>query len=162
MMFYSDMMPKFLMRFEPAKSLPYLPDMARLELAMRHAYHAADAAPIDAAALGALAPDALMGAPLGLAPATTILTSLYPIYSIYRANTITDAPKAVMQPETVLITRPTFDPVQTLILPSAAACIISLQNGDPLGVAMSTADNDLDLGATLGMLLGQGAVNSLT
>ncbi len=161
MMFYGDMMPKFLHRFEPAKSLPYLPDMARLELAMRHAYHAGDGTAIDAATLGALAPDALMGAKLGFAPATTIITSEYPIYSIYRANTVAGAPKAVMQPETVLITRPAFDPVQTLISPSSAACIQALMDEHPLGVAMSTAGNDLDLGATLGLLLGQGAVTSL-
>ena len=74
-MFYGDMMPKFLRRFEPAKSLPYLPDMATLELAMRHAYHAGDTDPIGAATLGALAPEKLMGARLILAPPQR---SLYP------------------------------------------------------------------------------------
>ncbi|MFT4743935.1 MAG: hypothetical protein ACI91Z_001914 [Yoonia sp.] len=161
MMFYGDMMPKFLRRFEPAKSLPYLPDMATLELAMRHAYHAGDADPIDAATLGALAPDKLMGARLTLAPATTVITSQYPIFSIYRANTVPDAPKAAMQPECLLITRPAFDPIQHLISPASAACITALDKSDPLGVAMSAAGNDLDLGATLGLLLGQSAVTSL-
>lgn len=161
MMFYGDMMPKFLRRFEPAKSLPYLPDMASLELAMRHAYHAGDADPIDAATLGALAPDKLMGARLTLAPATTVITSQYPIFSIYRANTVPDAPKAAMQPECLLITRPAFDPIQHLISPASAACITALDKGDPLGVAMSAAGNDLDLSATLGLMLGQSAVTSL-
>ncbi|MCO4846634.1 MAG: putative DNA-binding domain-containing protein [Yoonia sp.] len=161
MMFYGDLMPKFLRRFDPAKSLPYLPDMAKLELAMRHAYHAADADPIDAAALGALAPDKLMGAQLTLAPATTVIVSQYPIYSIYRANTVPDAPKAVMQPESLVITRPAFDPIQHRISPASAACITALDKGIPLGVAMSAAGRDFDLGATLGLLLGQGAVTSL-
>ena len=161
MMFYGDMMPKFLRRFEPAKSLPYLPDMATLELAMRHAYHAGDTDPIGAATLGALAPEKLMGARLILAPTTTVIVSQYPIFSIYRANIVSDAPKAAMQPECLVITRPAFDPIQHLISPASATCIIALDKGDPLGVAMSMAGNDLDLGTTLGLLLGQSAVTSL-
>lgn len=161
MMFYGDMMPKFLRRFEPAKSLPYLPDMATLELAMRHAYHAGDTDPIDAGTLGALAPEKLMGARLILTPTTTVIVSQYPIFSIYRANTVSGAPKAAMQPECLVITRPAFDPIQHLISPASAACITALDKGDPLGVAMSTAGNDLDLGTTLGLLLGQSAVTSL-
>ena len=161
MMFYGDKMPQFLRRFGPAQSLAYLPDMAKLELSMRHAYHEGDASPIDASALGALAPDKLMGAQLGLAPATTVLTSLYPIYSIYRANTVPDAPKAALVPEAVVITRPGFDPIQHLISSASATCISSLKNGQTLGVAMTTAGNDLDLGATLSLLLGQNAVTSL-
>jgi len=162
MMFYGDKMPQFLRRFGPAQQLAYLPDMAKLELAMRHAYHAGDADPIDAAALGALAPDQLMAAKLAFAPATTVISSSFPVYSIYRANTDPSAPKAVMQPEALLITRPAFDPAVHLLTPASATCITALQKGDPLGVAMSTAGNDLDLGATLGLLLGQGVVTTLT
>lgn len=161
MMFYGDKMPQFLRRFAPAQSLPYLPDMAKLELAMRHVYHAADAAPIDAAALGALAPHKLMGARLTLAPAVTVLTSPHPIFSIYRANTVPDAPKAAMVAEALMITRPAFDPIPHLITSASATCITALQNGDPLGVAMTAAGNDLDLGETLSLLLGQSAVTSI-
>ncbi|MFT7145371.1 MAG: hypothetical protein ACJASZ_000237, partial [Yoonia sp.] len=75
MMFYGDAMPQFLERFSPAKSIPYLPDIARLELALCHAYHAADATPVDAQALAALTPEALMGAKLRIAPATQTVTS---------------------------------------------------------------------------------------
>jgi len=41
MMFYGSEFPVFLEGFEPAKQLPYLPDMARLEHARRLAFHAA-------------------------------------------------------------------------------------------------------------------------
>ncbi len=39
--------PAFLAEFEPAKSLKYLPDVARLEWAWQHAYHAVDEKAID-------------------------------------------------------------------------------------------------------------------
>ena len=158
MMFYGDAMPQFLARFEPTKKIGYLPDIAKLELAMRHAYHAADATAVDAQALGALAPDALMGVKLRMAPATQTVTSAYPVHAIYLANTQTDAPKPVMQPEAILITRPGFDPQVHLINAAAATCIEALKKGQSLGQAMATADDALDLGAVLGLLLAQSAI----
>lgn len=161
MMFYGDAMPGFLRRFAPAKTLPYLPDVAALELAMRHAYHAADATAIDAAALAALDPDRLMGTRLMLAPATQVVSSDYPVHAIYRANTVADAPKPVMRAESVLITRPGFDPALHPINAAAAACITALSQGQPLGQAMTQAGDDLDLGAVLGVLLAQGAITEI-
>jgi hypothetical protein len=161
MMFYGDAMPQFLERFSPAKSIPYLPDIARLELALRHAYHAADATPVDAQALAALTPEALMGAKLRIAPATQTVTSAYPIYAIYRANTQSDAPKPTMRAEAVIITRAGFDPEIHAINAAAAACVSALQKGQSLGQAMATANNSLDLGAILGLLLAQGAVTEI-
>lgn len=161
MMFYGEAMPQFLSRFQPAQSLPYLPDIARVELAMRHAYHAEDAAPVDAQALAALAPDALMSTRLQIAPAVQTVVSNYPIHAIYLANTQLDAPKPVMQAESLLITRAGFDPQIHLINAAGAGCIAALQDGAPLGQAMAAADETLDLGAVLGLLLAQGAVTEI-
>lgn len=158
MMFYGDAMPQFLRRFEPATSVPYLPDIALIELGLRHAYHAADATPVSGDALAAIAPDALMGTRLELAPAVRIVTSDYPIHAIYRVNTQSNAPKPVMQAEAVLITRAGFDPEIHSINAAAAKAIGQLQNGQTLGEAIATADDTLDLGAVLGLLLGQGAI----
>lgn len=161
MMFYGAAMPQFLRRFEPAKSIAYLPDIAALELALRHAYHAADATPVDANALTEIAPDALMSARLRIAPATQVVISDYPIHAIYRANTVVDAPKPIMKAESVLITRAGFDPELHPINAAAAACITALQDGQSLGQAMATADGTLDLGAVLGLLLASGAVTEI-
>lgn len=161
MMFYGDAMPQFLGRFEPAQSLPYLPDIAKVELAMRHAYHAADATPVDAQALATLAPDALMQARLQIAPAVQTVVSQYPIHAIYLANTQANAPKPVMQAESIVITRAGFDPQIHPINAAGAGCIAALQNGEPLGQAMAAADETLDLGAVLGLLLAQGAVTEI-
>ena len=161
MMFYGDAMPQFLGRFEPAKGIAYLPDIARLELALRHAYHAADATPIAADALGAITPDALMGTRLRIAPATKTITSDHPIHGIYRAMTQSDAPKPVNQPEAVVITRAGFDPQLHPVNATAAACVEALIAGKTLGEAIATSDDTLDLGAVLGLLLAQGAVTEI-
>ncbi len=161
MMFYGDAMPQFLGRFEPTKKIGYLPDIARIELAMRHAYHAADTTPVNAQALGALAPDLLMGAKLRIAPATHTIVSDFPVHAIYLANTRADAPKPVMRAEAVVITRAGFDPQLHLINAAAATCIEALKQGQSLGQAIATADETLDLGAVLGLLLAQGAVTEI-
>ena len=158
MMFYGDAMPQFLGRFGPAKPIGYLPDIARVELALRHAYHAADTAPVAPDALTELPPEHLMGAKLGIAPAVQVVTSDYPISAIYRANTQENAPGPIMQPEAVLITRAGFDPEIHTINAVGAAFVVALQKGQSLGQAMATADDTLDLGAVLGLLLAQSAI----
>ena len=159
---YGDEMPRFLKRFGPAQSLAYLPDVARLEIALRESYHAADADPIGTEALGALAPDRLMATRVALAPSLRLLSASYPAHSIYRANTEPNAPAPVMRPETILVTRPGFDPVQTRISRAAFDFFTALHAGDTLGVAMTKAGPQLDLGKALGLLLQQRAIIRLT
>lgn len=161
MMFFGEAMPQFLARFEPVKNLSYLPDMARLELAMRQSYHAADATPIDGGALAAIAPDALMATTFDFAPSLQLVQSDFPIHAIYLANTRADAPKPVMQGECALITRPEFDPHMHVISTADGKCLAALMNGQPLGVAMTDAGDALDLGALLGLLLREQAIIAL-
>ncbi len=161
MMFYGEEMPKFLAGFEPVKHLPYLADIARLELAMRQSYHAADAPPIDSDALAKMAPDALMAVKFKFAPSLQLIKSDYPIHAIYLANTQANAPKPVMKPENVLVTRPEFDPQIHLLSDADQICLNDLLQNQPLGVALTNAGDALDLGALLGLLLGQGAITQL-
>jgi len=161
MMHYGDDMPDFLAGFPPAASLPYLPDIARLELGLRHSYHAADAIAIAPDALANVAPDALATIHFRFAPAVKFISSDFPIHAIYRANTQTDAPKPVMQPEAVLITRPAFDPDFHILDPAAAVCAHHLLQGAPLGDATAQSPDALNLGALLGLLLAQGAVTEI-
>lgn len=53
---YGDDFPDFIIAFEPAGALAYLPDIARLEAAWTDAYHAADSVAFDLAALKAVRP----------------------------------------------------------------------------------------------------------
>jgi len=138
--------PAFLAGFEPVAHLPYLADTARLELALRAAYNAADASRIDPAALSH---PRLVEARLRLAPAVRIVASPYPIHAIWRANIDPTAPPASGGAETVLVSRPDWDPRADLLPEGAAPFITALLEGEPLAAALDRADPGLDLGAVL-------------
>lgn len=162
MMFYGAEMPGFLTDFEPTKAIGYLPDIARLELALRESYHAADAAPIDPADLQALSPEDLTAATLGLAPAMRLVRSRWPIHAIWTFNMEDGAPKPQMVAEDVLITRPEFDPSPILLPPGGGAFVAALQSGETLGAAMEAATTDaenFDLSELLSILI---STNTLT
>ena len=161
LMFYGREMPAFLDSFPPVAHLGYLPDIARLELALRGSYHAADAAPVGPEALQALPPDRLLHTRLCLAPALRLVRSAWPIHGVWRANTDPAAPKPGRTAEDVLITRPEFDPVLTLLPPGGAAFVAALRDGATLAAAHEGAEaeapgfNPTD---TLAALISGGAI----
>jgi hypothetical protein len=164
MMFYGEAFPDFLSGMEQLSHLGYLPDVARLELALRRSYHAADSTPAPAEAL-AVPPEDIMRARLGFAPSMQVLDSDWPIFSVWRFNTEEDAPKPTPGPEAVLITRPEYDPAPHLLSEGGAHWLAGLQAGQTIGDAFEkTAAKfpDFDLGATLALLLQGGAITSVT
>ena len=164
LMFYGEDMPAFLERFEPVAHRKYLPDMARLELALRRSYHAADAEPAAPEAIGALAPEQLMHARLALAPAVNMVRSHWPIHGIWRANTEESAPRPEAKGEDVLVTRREFDPEPALLPPGGAGFVTALQRGRSIADAVDggLADTpDFDLASVLGILIGGGAITEI-
>ncbi len=160
LMFYGTEFPGFLAAFPPVAHLGYLPDIARLELALRQSYHAADADPVAPEALQSLAPDALVAARLALAPALRLLRSRWPIHAIWSANTRgTPVPKAVTA-EDVLVVRPDYDPEPLCLPEGAAPFVAALMAGDTVGAALG-AGGDFDLTATLGLLIGARAITAV-
>ena len=83
---YGDSFPAFIGGFEPAAGVPYLADVARLEAAWTRAYHAADIAPLDIAALSALDASGLAAARLTPHPAAMLVRSRFPVGSIWQAH----------------------------------------------------------------------------
>lgn len=165
MMHYGSDFPDFLTGMEQLAHLGYLPDIARLELAMRRSYHARDSIPIEPDHLAGLAADALMSSMIGLAPTVEVLTSVWPIYDIWRFNSVADAPNPQPGPQDVVITRAEFDPEPRLLPPGGAAWIRALADGNTIAQAYETAQVhclEFDLGATLAILLQGCAVTSLT
>ena len=76
----------FLEGYPPARSLEYLPDMARLEWAVHACAHAADGADFDFAALGRLPPEALGRTMIRLHPAARLVASSHAVLAIWEAN----------------------------------------------------------------------------
>lgn len=150
---YGGKLPGFLSRFEHVKHLPYLPDIARLDLGMRQSYHAADATPLD---VTDLPPTDVMGLRPRLAPATLILQSRFPIHGIWRFNAEQDAPKPTAQAEDIIITRPQFDPTPHLLPKGGHTLARHLKGKLTLAEAMTTTlgiEADTDVAALLSLFL---------
>src|SRR5262249_47571907 len=86
MLYYGETFPGFIDDFEPARQIPYLGDIARIEMARGLAYHAADATPLEPKAFAALASDGLGELRVRLHPSLSIITSAHPVYSIWHMN----------------------------------------------------------------------------
>jgi len=164
MMQYGADFPAFLEGFEPLAHLGYLPDVARLEQALRLSYHAADANPADPAVLQTLPPDALAEVRLGLAPAVRLVRSPWPVHAIWAFN-LENGPKPQAVAQNVLITRPEFDPQMTPVDDGSAVFVAALANGAALGPAHDSAAEaapEFDLSATLALLLSSQAISDIT
>ena len=156
---YGAEMPGFLESFPPVAHLGYLPDVARLENALRAAYHAADIAPVGP---GALPPGAaLMGARVTLAPAVAVIRSRWPLHAIWRFNREPGAPRPAAAAEDVLVTRPGLDPRADLLPPGGAAFTLALAAGASLAEATAAAGERFDPGPVLGLLLSGAAITAL-
>lgn len=164
MMFYGVEFPTFLQSFEPLVNIGYLPDAARLDLALRQSYHAADAPPFDVSGLQTLSTDALMDATLSLAPATRILRSPWPLYDIWNFNQNAQAEKPRSISQDVLITRADFDPIPHPLPAGAAVWLTELAQGAQFGVAHDKAlktTPEFDLTTSLALVLSTGALATL-
>lgn len=161
---YGHSFPEFIESLPQLAHLGYLPDVARLEMALRRSYHAADAKPIAAEKLASLDADHLLNARLTLAPAVELITSNWPIYDIWRFNTEDDAPKPSATAQAILITRPEFDPLPNLLPAGGAIWLGALIKGATVGEALELAQShapSFDLTTPLTQLLTGNALIAL-
>lgn len=83
---YGAEMADFAASFEPAGTLPYLPDVAALEWACHRAYFAEDAPTLDIARLAQIPPEQYPELILRTHPSCHLLRSGYPVVTIWRAH----------------------------------------------------------------------------
>jgi hypothetical protein len=76
----------FVATFPPAHSLPYLPDVARLEWLAHRAHYAADHVPLDFGALASITTADYARLTVTLHPAVATLASSYPLYRIWEVH----------------------------------------------------------------------------
>ncbi|MCY4288955.1 MAG: DNA-binding domain-containing protein [Aestuariivita sp.] len=139
MMHYGQRLPEFIANTKQLSNLPYLSDVARLELELRRSYHAADSVPIDPGVIDALDPTALTITCFELAPSLGLICSSWPIYSIW-ARAIEDADREVVATaQDVLVMRPNYDPELTVLSSGGAEFVEQVRRGEPLGKAFDAA-----------------------
>jgi hypothetical protein len=154
----------FIAGFEPAASLPYLADVARIERAWREAYHTAEAVSVGPAGLAGIAEGDLPVVTFSLHPSLRIVRSAYPALTIWRMNT-RDEPIVPVDlgagGEDTLIVRPAAA-VDVRHLPAGGATFIeTLADGGTLSEAAERAaesDEGFDLSANIAGLIDAGAV----
>lgn len=166
--FYGETFPAFIEHFAPAASVPYLADVARLEMLRVQACHAADADAITVAAVDrALAdPESLPVRRLRLHPAVRLLRSRHAVVALWAAHQglagLSETDPA--QPENALVLRPQLEVEVMRLADGAAEFTACLMAGARLGAAAEAAqaaDPEFDLTETLRLLLRRHAITSM-
>jgi hypothetical protein len=165
---YGGTFPDFVGHFEPAGSLPYLPDVARIERAWSEAYHARDADPIAPQALSAIPADRVPDLRLALHPSLRVVHSEFPALTIWRMNVADGVPAPVdleAGGEDALVIRPAAE-VEVRWMPAGGAeFIAALAEGGTLAAAATAAldaDEGFDLATNLAELIRAGAFVGFT
>ena len=174
--FYGQGFAEFVRQFPPAQSLPYLADVAQLEMARVQAYHAADAEGVSPERLqAALHPDANLPAwRFALHPSLRLIDAPTAALSLWQAHQHDAAQRdAVLanipldRPECAAVFR-SGDVVLCLPLSAADVALLrGLQDGLALGeaIALATASADgeaPDISHTLALLIQHQLITDVT
>lgn len=158
---YGDDFPVFVAGFPPAAGLPYLADVARLEVAIGRAYHAADAAPMGPAEFGLFPQEAWSELVVGLHPSVNLVASPHAIVSLWDTNTrdATVRPVMIERAQDALVGRPHLAVQVSALPPGGHAFLSALATGATLASAAERAAAHVpafDLGANLVILFRSG------
>jgi|FEC22Drversion2_1045045.scaffolds.fasta_scaffold00219_4 hypothetical protein len=163
---YGDGFTDFVERFAPARQLPYLADVARLEWARSRAYHAAEATALTTTDLAAIRPELVPTARLGLHPSLRIVSSDWPVLDIWETN----SHDAVVRPVDlstggvdVAVLRPDVQVELHRLAAGWRTMLVRLLEGARLADAWESAAaaDDIDLVAFLGWLIAAGAITEV-
>ncbi len=137
---------EFIETFEPAKSLPYLPDIARLEIALNNAYHAKDDQALTPKELAAISPENLSDLNLQLRASADLIISQFPIDQIHeycKSDTHNaPAPNLNEGPVHLMIYRPVLDSKVIILDEASFSFLQNLQDNKALGGALESVMAD--------------------
>jgi hypothetical protein len=157
MLAYGDSFPSFLRRIGQGSAVEYLADIAELESARTRAYHAEDATPVGLDEFMRLPMHWLAELRLRLHPSVTLLTSRFPVVSIWESNLYAnDNAFEQWRPESALIARPDLDVEVHRLSAGAYEFFTALQQERTVGDASASAmakDPRFDLTACLSTLI---------
>lgn len=141
---YGDALPAFIERFAPASDLPYLADVARIEIAWLDAYHAADARPLTPREIFDVIGASPDRARFSFHPSMRLLASPYPVHSIWRRNRECELAPTTLSPdgECVLIARPGETVLTQTLSGNAFDALSALSSGAALGEALNAATRE--------------------
>jgi len=164
LMHYGGDFANFVAAFEPARSLPYLADVARIERAWREAYHSAEATSLKPADFAGLAETDLPAVVLVLHPSLRLVRSQYPACTIWRMNT-GHQPLAEVDVaqggEDTLVVRPAAEVEHRILPPGGADFVEALASGQTLHAAAelaTVAASGFDLSGNIAGLIDSGGV----
>ena len=158
----------FVAAFPHTQSLPYLPDLARLEWAVHRAYGAADAAPFDTAALAAIPAERQGTLRFVLAEGTAVIESAHPVLRVWQIHQPGfdgefGVDWAISQ--RALVAREGLRVDASELTPGEAAFLRAVLAGEAFAEAAGAAfeaDADVDLGALLGRVIAAGLITAIT
>lgn len=157
---YGQEFPAFIATYPAAAPVPYLADMARLELAWNFAYNAADREPLPASALSVFTPEQLEELRLLPHPSLRFVASSFPVMAIWQAHQSEDGPEEAIDLEAggdmLLVYRPHADTLIRKVGAGAFAFVMALAAGQSLAAAINSAlvgDPVFNIGEELAPLL---------
>jgi hypothetical protein len=158
----------FLDKHPIAATLPYLPDLARLEWAMEEAFYEADRDAMPLQSLRAVPEEHYLELRFSLAPACRLLESVYPVHRIWQLSQAADDEARVDLDQggvRLLVRREGYAVVLEPLQPAEFAMLRALQSGYGFAEAFAYAqslDETFDPAAFLQRHVGNGVVCGFT
>ncbi len=164
---YGDALPDFLGRFEPVAHLPYLADVARLEIAWLGAYHAAEDQSLSGEKIFAALGENQDCARFAVHPSMRLISSSFPVHTIWLHNRNEDpAPLRLgVAGERVLLIRPARKVEASAISHGLHAALQAISDGAHLGEAMDRvleSEPNADLSDIISGIATSGAVTAVS
>ncbi|MEO0443102.1 MAG: DNA-binding domain-containing protein [Pseudomonadota bacterium] len=160
MVYFGEGFSEFLANFEHAQSLPYLVDIAALELARHQSYHAADEVVLSAGDFATIEAAAFEQATLKLQASFKLISSAFPIFSIWDSHQQNSAATTIElnEPQWVLIVRHDYQLQTFNVDPGTYRFYHGLDQGLSVADAVTYAVEacDYDIAAAIHLGIGNG------